>query len=186
VRVDDDRDVSHASRPAPAPKEWRGRFFEDFEVGDVFRSRHGRTVTEADNLWFTLLTMNTNHSHLNAPWAERTEFGRILVNSTFTLALVVGLTVPDTSENAFANLGWTDIKIPRPVFAGDTLWAESEILETRRSASRSHMGIVGMRCRGINQRGEVVMEFRRTFGVYARDAPEAAPSFPEPTQDWTV
>jgi itaconyl-CoA hydratase len=169
-----------------APKEWRGRFFEDFDVGDVFRSRFGRTVTQADNLLFTALTHNTNQSHFNEAWSEGTEFGQILVNSTFTLALVVGLTVPDTSENGFANLGWTDIKLPRPVFVGDTLWAESEILETRRSRSRPQMGIVGMRSRGVNQRGEVVIEFRRTFGVYTRDAPEAAPTFPEPAQEWTV
>ena len=172
--------------PSPAPKQWRGRFWEDFEVGDVFRSRLGRTVTEADNLWFTALTHNTNHSHLDVTWAERTEFGRILVNSTFTLALVVGLSVPDTSENAFANLGWTDIRLPAPVFAGDTLWAESEILETRRSRSRPTTGIVGMRCRGVNQRGETVIEFRRTFAVWTRDAPEAASTFPEPAADWTV
>ena len=110
-----------------APKEWRGRFYEDFDVGDVFRSRLGRTVTRADNIWFTCLTMNTNQVHFNEPFAAGTQFGRPLVNSAFTLALVTGLTVPDTSENAAANLAWTDITLPKPVFEGDTLWAESEI-----------------------------------------------------------
>jgi itaconyl-CoA hydratase len=169
-----------------APREWRGRFFEDFEVGDVFRSRLGRTISEADNVWFTCLTLNTNQIHFNQPYAERTRFGRPVVNSTFTLALVTGMTVPDTSENAAANLAWTDITLPNPVFAGDTLWAESEILETRESRSNPSVGLVSMRCRGVNQRHEVVIEFRRTFMVYKRDAPEAAPLFPEPTVDWTV
>src|SRR5918995_4289011 len=125
-----------------APKTWRGRYFEDFETGDVFRSRFGRTITETDNVWFTCLTMNTNQIHFNVPFAERTRFGRPLVNSTFTLALVTGMTVPDTSENATANLAWTDIKLPNPVFIGDTLWAESEIVETRESRSTPTVGIV--------------------------------------------
>jgi acyl dehydratase len=107
------------------------RFFEDFEVGDVYRSWVGRTVTEADNVWFTTLTMNTNQMHFNREWAERTEFGRPLVNSAFTLALVLGLAARDTSENAAANLGWSDIRLPKPVFVGDTLWAESEVLSVR-------------------------------------------------------
>ena len=144
-----------SAEPAAAPKEWRGRFFEDFEVGDVFRSRLGRTVTETDNVWFTCLTMNTNQMHFNTPFAERTRFGRQLVNSTFTLALVAGLSVPDTSENAAANLGWTDIKLPNPVFVGDTLWVESEILELRESRSRRSVGIVGLRTRGINAAREL-------------------------------
>jgi itaconyl-CoA hydratase len=169
-----------------APKDWRGRFYEDFAVGDTFRSRLGRTITETDNVWFTCLTLNTNQIHFNEPYAQRTRFGRPLVNSTLTLALITGMTVPDTSENAAANLAWTDIKLPRPVFAGDTLWAESEILELRESRSNPHVGIVSMRCRGINQRGEVVIEYRRTFMVYKRSAPEAAPLFPRTSEGWTV
>jgi itaconyl-CoA hydratase len=169
-----------------APKEWRGRYFEDFDVGDVYRSRLGRTISETDNTWFTNLTLNTNQVHFNAPYAERTRFGRILVNSTFTLALVAGLTVPDTSENAVANLGWTDIRLPLPVFVGDTLWAESEILELRASESRPGVGIVTMRSRGINQRGEVVIEYLRTFMVLRRGAPEAVSSFPGTETDWSV
>jgi itaconyl-CoA hydratase len=169
-----------------APKEWRGRFYEDFAVGDVYRSRFGRTVTQTDNIWFTCLTMNTNPIHFDEPFAARTRFGRPLVNSAFTLALVTGLTVPDTSENAAANLAWTDIKLPKPVFEGDTLHAESEILELRESSSNPSVGIVSMRCRGINQRGEVVIEFRRTYMVYRRGAPEAADGFPRTAEEWTV
>jgi len=171
---------------AAAPKVWRGRFYEDFDVGDVFRSRFGRTITETDNVWFTCLTMNTNQVHFNVPHAKRTQFERPLVNSTFTLALVTGMTVPDTSENGTANLSWTDIKLPRPVFAGDTLWAESEITDKRESRTKPNVGIVSMRSRGINQRGEVVIEFKRTFMVYKRDAPEAADAFPATDDDWTV
>ncbi|MBI2890162.1 MAG: MaoC family dehydratase [Nitrospirae bacterium] len=169
-----------------APKSWRGRFYEDFDVGDVFHSRIGRTITDADNTWFTCLTMNTNQVHFNAAYAEKTLYGKPLVNSTFTLALITGLTVPDTSENAPANLAWTDIKLPKPVFVGDTLWAESEILEKRESKSNPHVGIVSMRCRGINQRREVVIEFKRTFMVYKRGAPAAVGSFPGTDTGWTV
>jgi itaconyl-CoA hydratase len=151
-----------------APKDWRGRFYEDFAVGDVFRSRLGRTVTQTDNIWFTCLTLNTNQVHFNAVQSERGIYGRPLVNSAFTLALVTGLTVPDTSENAAANLAWTDITLPHPVFEGDTVWAESEILELRESSSRP------------------TMEFKRTFMVYKRDAPEVQDTFPGTDEDWTV
>jgi itaconyl-CoA hydratase len=169
-----------------APKEWRGRFFEDFAVGDVFRSRFGRTVTQTDNIWFTCLTMNTNPMHFSEPFAARTRFERPLVNSAFTLALITGLTVPDTSENAAANLAWTDIKLPRPVFEGDTLYAESEITGVRESQSNPSVGIVSMRSRGINQHGQVVIEFKRTFMVYRRGAPEVADGFPVSDEEWTV
>ena len=169
-----------------APKSWRGRFYEDFAVGDTFRSRLGRTITETDNIWFTCLTMNTNQIHFNVPYAERTQFGKPLVNSALTLALITGMTVPDTSENAAANLAWTDIKLPKPVFVGDTLWAESEILDLRESKSNPSVGIVSMRCRGINQRREVVIEFKRTFMVYKRDAPEAASAYPDTDTEWSV
>jgi acyl dehydratase len=118
--------------------------------------------------------------------SERGLYGRPLVNSAFTLALITGMTVPDTSENAAANLAWTDITLPHPVFEGDTLWAESEILETRESASRPNMGIVSMRSRGVNQRREVVIEFKRTFMVYKREAPEVQDTYPGTDDDWTV
>ena len=174
------------TKQEPAPKVWRGRFYEDFDVGDVYRSRFGRTITETDNVWFTCLTMNTNQVHFNEPFAARTRFGRPLVNSTFTLALVTGMTVPDTSENATANLAWTDIRLPNPVFAGDTLWAESEITDLRESSSNPSVGIVTMRSRGLNQRGDVVIEFKRTFMVYKRGAPEVTDSFPVTDADWEV
>ena len=167
-------------------KEYRGRFFEDFSVGDVYRSWLGRTVTETDNIWFTNLTMNTNQMHFNREWAARTEFEKPLVVSTFTLALVLGLGVRDTSENAAANLGWSDINLPKPVFVGDTLWAESEVLSARESGSRPSCGIVMIRTRGINQRGEVVIEFARSFMVFKRNAPEVESIFPEAQTEWTV
>jgi itaconyl-CoA hydratase len=166
--------------------QWRGRFLEDFEVGDTFRSRLGRTITETDNTWFTCLTMNTNQMHFNREYAKRTEFGEPLVVSTLTLAVVLGLSVADTSENAVANLGWTEIKLTKPVHAGDTLWAESEVTEVRESRSRPSCGIVSIRTRGLNQRGEVVIEFARSFMVFKSDAPEVADLFPVTDAPWTV
>jgi acyl dehydratase len=158
---------------AAMPKDWTGRFFEDLDVGDVFRSRLGRTITDADNIWFTTVTMNTNQVHFNAEFAAGTRFGKPLVNSCFTLSLVCGLSVCDTSENATANLAWTDISLPNPVFVGDTLWAESEVLGLRPSTSTPSVGIVDIRTRGLNQRGQTVIEYRRTFMMYRSDAPEA-------------
>ena len=178
--------MTEAEATAEQSSEWRGRFFEDFVVGDVYRSRLGRTLSETDNVWFTTLTMNTNQIHFNEVYAARTEFGRPLVVSTLTLAVVLGLSVADTSENAAANLGWENIKLPKPVFAGDTLWAESEVMMARESRSRPHVGIVGIRTRGINQRGEVVIEFARSFMVFKRDAPEVQHLFPAVDEDWTV
>jgi acyl dehydratase len=169
-----------------APKVWRGRFYEDLEVGDSFQSRLGRTVTETDNVWFTCLTLNTNQVHFNSEFAAGTRFGKPLVNSTFTLALVTGMSVPDTSENATANLSWTDIKLPNPVYVGDTLWCETEVVSKRESQSRPEIGIVGVRCRGINQRREVVIEFQRTFMLYKRGASEVSSTFPGTDTDWTV
>jgi itaconyl-CoA hydratase len=167
-------------------EQWRGRFLEDFAVGDVYRSRLGRTITETDNIWFTTLTMNTNQMHFNREYAARTEFGQPLVVSTLTLAVVLGLSVADTSENAVANLGWGDIVLPKPVFAGDTLWAESEVTGVRESGSRPSCGIVSIRTRGVNQRGEVVIEFTRSFMVFKSDAPEVADVFPHVDEDWRV
>ncbi len=146
---------------------WEGRFYEDFEVGDVYRSRLGRTITDADNIWFTLLTNNTNQIHFNEEYAKRTEFGKPLVNSALTLAIVAGLGVQDTSENGIA-LGWDEIKLPRPVFVGDTLYSESEVVEKRESRSRPEFGIVKFRTRGVNQRGEVVIEYTRSVLVWKR------------------
>ncbi len=165
---------------------WRGRFFEDFQVGDVYRHPLGRTISEADNTWFTLLTMNTNEMHFNAEYARRSEFGRPLVVSTLTLAIVVGQTVTDLTQNAFANLGWDDVRLTRPVFAGDTLYAESAVIDKRESASRPHAGIVTVATRGLNQRGETVLSFNRTFYVYRRGAPQVEQVFPEPVEPFDV
>ncbi len=149
---------------------WEGRFLEDFNVGDVYRHAHGRTVNETDNTWFTLLTNNSHQIHINADYAAKTEFGRPLVVSTLTLAIITGLSVPDVSQNAVANLGWDHVRLVAPVFAGDTLYASSEVLETRPSQSRPGQGIVRVRTRGFNQRDETVIEFERTVLVYSRSA----------------
>ncbi|HEX6267763.1 MAG TPA: MaoC family dehydratase [Burkholderiales bacterium] len=145
-----------------------GRYYEDFTVGDSYKHRPGRTISEADNTWFTLLTMNTHPIHFDAEYARHTEFGRPLVVSTLTLAILVGMSVSDVSQKAIANLGWRDIKLPKPVFAGDTLYAESTVLEKRESRSRPGQGIVTVRTVGRNQRGEVVCEFERTMLVMKR------------------
>ena len=141
-----------------------GRTFDELEVGAVYRSRFGRTVLDADNVWFTLMTLNTNPIHFDAEYAAGTEWGRPLVDSTFTLALVTGLSVTDVSERA-VNLGWREVRLPAPVYAGDTIRAETEVLEKRESASRPSQGIVTVRTRGLNQRDEVVIEFERTIMV---------------------
>jgi acyl dehydratase len=161
-----------------------GRFFEDFAVGDVYRHPLGRTISEADNVWFTLLTMNTNPMHVDGRYAAQSEFGRTLVNSTLTLAIVTGQSVIDTSQLAFANLGWDEIRLSNPVFVGDTLYSESEVLELRDSASRSDAGIVTIRTRGLNQDGLEVLRFARTFLVYRRGSLKAAVPFPEPRTPW--
>ncbi|HEV3096551.1 MAG TPA: MaoC family dehydratase [Candidatus Dormibacteraeota bacterium] len=151
----------------------RGRFFEDFKVGDVYRHAIGRTLSETDNTWFTLLTCNTNEIHFNADYAARTEFGRPLMNSCLTLSLVTGLSVDDISQNSVANLGWDKVTLPAPVFAGDTIYAESEVLETRPSKSRPGQGIVRVRTKGFNQDGAVVIEFERTVLVHSRETAPA-------------
>jgi itaconyl-CoA hydratase len=155
-------------------KRWRsraGRYFEDFEVGATYEHRPGRTISEADNTWFTLLTMNTHPIHFDTEYARHTEFGRPLVVSTLTLSLLVGMSVSDTSQKAIANLGWERITLPKPVFVGDTLYAESTVLDKRASESRPDQGIVRIRTLGRNQRGEVVCEFERTMLVMRRGNP---------------
>ena len=145
---------------------WKGRYYEDFEVGDVYRCPFGRTVIEADNVWFTLLTMNTNQIHFNEEYAKRTEFGKRLVDSTFTFALVTGMSVSDLTMNSVANLGWDEIRLPKPVFEGDTIYEESEVLSKRESKSRPYAGIVTAMTKGLNQKNETVIQFKRTFMVY--------------------
>src|ERR671928_1009596 len=147
---------------------WRGRFFEDFEVGDVYQHPLGRTITTTDNIWFTLLTQNTAPIHFDHNYAAQTEFGKPLVDSTFTLALVTGQSVTDVSQNVFANLGWDEVRLPNPVFEGDTIYSRSEVLEKRESKSRPNVGIVKVRTTGFNQDGVTVIEYKRTFMVYKR------------------
>ena len=154
---------------------WRGRFFEDFEVGDIYEHPLGRTVTTTDNSWFTLLTQNTAAIHFDHYYASQTEFGRPLVDSTFTLALVTGQSVTDISQNVFANLGWDEVRLPAPVFEGDTIYSRSEVLERRESRSRPDVGIVRVKTTGFNQDGTVVISFERTIMVYKKDhAPKIA------------
>jgi len=146
----------------------RGHYYEDFEVGASYAHRPGRTIGEADNTWFTLLTMNTHPIHFDAEYARHTEFGRPLVVSTLTLSILVGMSVADMSQKAIANLGWERITLPKPVFIGDTLYAESTVLDKRESKSRPDQGIVSIRTVGRNQKGEVVCEFDRTMLVMRR------------------
>src|SRR3954454_22060504 len=147
---------------------WRGRFFEDFEVGDIYKHPLGRTITTTDNMWFTLLTQNTAPIHVDHHYAAQTEFGKPLVDSTFTVALVTGQSVTDVSQNVFANLAWDEIRLPNPVFEGDTIYSQSEVLDKRESKSRPNVGIVRVKTTGLNQNGAVVIEFKRTFMVYKR------------------
>ncbi len=166
----------------PVKPGWEGRYFEDFEVGDIYRCRLGRTITETDNIWFTLLTNNTNQIHFNSEYARRTEFGRPLVNSSLTLAIVAGMGVADVSENGFA-LGWDEIKLPNPLFAGDTVYSESEVLEKRESKSRPQWGLVKVRTRGLQQEGKVVIDYVRTVMVWKRAFAPRRELFPQISPD---
>jgi len=162
--------MTHGSREV-GPRRWResfGRYFEEFEVGDVYEHRPGRTISETDNTWFTLLTMNNHPLHFDAEYAAKSEFKRPLVNSCLTLSIVVGMSVSDVSYKAIGNLGWNDIKLTAPVFAGDTLYAESEVIAKRESKSRPTQGIVTVRTRGANQEGKVVISYERTVLVPKR------------------
>lgn len=158
---------------------WEGRFFEDFEVGDVYRCRYGRTVTEADNIQFTLLTNNTNQIHFNRAYGQKTEFGNTLVNSALTLSIVAGMGVADLSEHGFA-LGWEEVELPNPVFPGDTLYSETEVLGVRESRSRPERGIVRVQTRGYNQNGDLVIRYKRSVMVYRRAHAPRVDVFPEP------
>ena len=149
-------------------RETFGRSYEDFAVGDVYEHRPGRTITQADNTWFALLTMNTHPLHFDEQYAKATEFGRCLVASPLTVAILVGMSVTDVSQKAIANLGWREICLPAPVFAGDTLYAESTVLDKRESKSRPTAGLVTVRTTGRNQDGTVVCTFERTILVARR------------------
>ncbi|WP_255151152.1 MaoC family dehydratase [Halorarius halobius] len=157
---------------------WQGRFYEDFAVGDVYKHPYGRTVTETDNVWFTNLTMNSNPMHFNEAYASETEFGERLVDGTFVIALAVGMSVVDVSANATANLGYDDVRHTGPVFHGDTLFAESEVLSKRESDSRDHVGIVETELRAYNQDDEQVLTLRRTPMVLKREHAEPSAARP--------
>lgn len=159
---------------------WTGRLFEDFDVGDVYKHALGRTVTATDNAWFTLLTQNTAPLHFDANYASHTSFGRPLVNSCFTIALVTGQTVSDISQNVFANLGWDEIRIPHPLYEGDTVYSESEVLDKRPSNSRPDVGVLSVKTIGYNQHGDILIAFRRTLLVYRRGHGPSGHHRPEP------
>jgi itaconyl-CoA hydratase len=166
---------------------WSGRYYEDFEIGDVYQHRLGRTITEADNIWFTLLTQNTNQMHFNADYAMRSTFGQYLVNSALTISIVLGQSVSDVSENAIANLQMDEVKLLHPVFVGDTLYSESLVVTKRESSSRPYAGIVTVRTRGLNQDGDVCLTWRRSVLVYKADAPQDKELFPTaqgPGSEW--
>lgn len=149
-------------------REQSGLYWDDFKVGDVFEHRPGRTVLDVDNVWFTLLTMNTQQVHFDQEYADKTEWKKLLVDSTFTLALVTGMSVKTVSAKVVANLGWDKVKMPKPVFAGDTIYAVSKVISKRESKKRPTQGIVTVETKGINQRGEVVIQFERTMLVYKK------------------
>ncbi|GEK81671.1 MaoC family dehydratase [Agrococcus baldri] len=161
---------------------WTGRFLEDFEPGDIYYHPLGKTVSDVDNQWFTLLTQNTAKVHFDHVAAAQTEFGRPLVNSTLVLALVTGQSVIDLSFNVMANLGWDAVRLPAPVFDGDTIYSRSKVLEKRESKSRPNVGIVTVATEGFNQDGVVVISYRRSFLVYRRGF---APENPTPRPDET-
>ena len=147
---------------------WTGRVFEDFCVGDVYEHPLGRTILDADNVWFSCLTMNTNPIHFDSEYAKQTEFKKRLVNSCLTLSLVTGQSVTDLTMNGVANLGWDEVRLPNPLFEGDTVYSRSEVLETRESASRRNVGIVRVKTTGVNQDKTTVIEFTRTFMIWKR------------------
>ena len=149
-------------------RESFGRYYDDFIVGDVYEHRPGRTITETDNIWFTLLTMNKHPLHFDNAYAAKTEFKRPLVNSCLTLSIVAGMSVSDVSQKAIGNLGWNDVKLTAPVFVGDTIYAESEVLSKRESASRPGQGLVTVRTIGKKDDGTQFMSFERTVLVPKR------------------
>lgn len=149
-------------------RESYGRYLEDFTVGDVYEHRPGRSITESDNTWFTLLTMNQHPLHFDREYGAKSEFGQVLVNSCLTLSVITGMSVSDVSQKTVANLGWNDVKLTGPVFVGDTLYAESEVLAVRESKSRPTQGIVTIRTRGLKQDGSEVISFERAMLIPKR------------------
>ena len=149
-------------------RESYGRYLEDFKVGDIYEHRPGRTLTETDNTWFTLLTMNQHPLHFDPEYAKHSEFKRPRMNSCLALSVVAGMSVADVSQKTSANWGWDKVKRPAPVFNGDTIYAESEVLAIRESKSRPTQGIVSIKTRGINQDGVEVISFERAMLIPKR------------------
>ncbi|WP_022884401.1 MaoC family dehydratase [Glaciibacter superstes] len=165
---------------ATQSSQWEGRFFEDFAVGDIYYHPQGKTITSADNQWFTLLTQNMAKTHVDSNFALQTEYKLPLVNSTFTLALVTGQSTIDLSFNVYANLGWDTVRLPNPVFEGDTIYSRSKVLALRDSKSRPAVGIVTVASEGYNQKGHIVVRYERTFMVYRRGQdPQLAATRPD-------
>jgi len=159
---------------------WTGRLFEDFAIGDIYYHPFGKTVTEADNQMFTLMTQNVSKTHVDRNYAAGTAYKLPLVNSTFTLALVTGQSTMDLSMNVFANLGWDEVRMPAPVYEGDTIYSRSKVLDLRESASRPAMGVVTVATEGFNQDGTIVVSFKRSFMIYKKGhLPSVAGSRPD-------
>lgn len=161
-----DKATQAAKGDSRVSKGWTGRLFEDFTTGDIYYHPFGKTVTQADNQSFTLMTQNVAKTHVDRNFAKATEFGLPLVNSAFTLALVTGQSTIDLSMNVFANMGWDEVRMPSPVFEGDTIYSRSKVLATRESKSRPNLGLVSVATEGFNQDGKIVISYRRTFMVY--------------------
>lgn len=147
---------------------WNGRFFEDFQVGEIYPHSLGRTITATDNSWFTQLTQNTNPLHFNEHYATATPYGRTVVNSAFTIALITGQSVSELSQNVLANLGWDEVRLQNPVFEGDTLYSFSEIVQLRLCKSRNDVGIMDVKTTGYNDEGQIVITFKRTMMIYKK------------------
>lgn len=174
--------MSEDGKPRRLVAGWQGRYYEDFAVGDVYKHPYGRTVTETDDVWITNVTMNLNPMHFNEPYAAETEFGERIVNSAVTFALAAGMSVIDVSQNSTAMLGLDDLRLHHPVYHGDTIFAESEVVSKRESASREHVGIVTTELRAYNQDDELVLSCERTNLMlkreYARPTAARPPGWP--------
>lgn len=144
-------------------QENHGLYYDDFTIGDIYEHHPGRTITDADNIWQSLINLNNHPLHSDHHFASTTEFGRPLVSSLVTFSIVGGLSLSSTSARAIANLGWKEVTLPHPVFIGDTLYAESTVLGKRRSRSRPGQGIVTIMTRGLNQHGVEVLRWQRSF-----------------------
>lgn len=152
-------------------RQTHGLYFEEFEVGDVLEHRPGRTITEADNIWQSLVNLNISPLHIDTAYCEQTEWGRPLISSLVTFSIVNGMTVSSLSAKAIANLGWDKVRLIEPCFAGDTVYAESTVLSKRLSKTREHEGVVTCEVRGVKADGTLFLTCERTFLVPTLDHP---------------